>query len=177
MLKDWLIRNLPNRETLRGNLVLRPVAHLLQQRELWVFNRRSVTAAVFVGLFSAFLPVPSQMLVAAIIAVIVRINLPVAVGLVWITNPITIAPMFYFAFRLGAWLMDLDVADLNLELSLTWLLNNWAIIGTPLLLGSLICAWVAGISGYVIAHFIWRNRVIAKWRRRKRRRAFTEKPE
>ena len=61
MLKDRLLKLLPKPETLRENRALKPVAHMLQRKELWQINRRSVASAVFVGLFSAFIPVPAQM--------------------------------------------------------------------------------------------------------------------
>ena len=94
-MKDRLRKLIPSRNKLREFSALRPVAHLLNHPELWHLNRRGVSGAAFVGLFSAFIPVPSQMLLAAIIAIYVRVNLPISVALVWITNPITIPPMIY----------------------------------------------------------------------------------
>ena len=49
MLKDRLLKLLPKPEKLRENRTLKPVAHLLQRKELWQINRRSVSSAVFVG--------------------------------------------------------------------------------------------------------------------------------
>ena len=80
MLKDRLLKLLPKPETLRENRALKPVAHLLQRKELWQVNRRSVASAVFVGLFSAFIPVPSQMLLAAVISIFVRVKLTYICG-------------------------------------------------------------------------------------------------
>ena len=113
MLKDRLLKLLPKPEKLRENRTLKPVAHLLQRKELWQVNRRSVSSAVFVGLFCAFIPVPSQMLLAAIISIFMRANLPLSVALVWITNPITMAPMFYFSYQLGAWLLGSEAPTLK----------------------------------------------------------------
>ena len=48
MLKDRLLKLLPKPEKLRENRTLKPVAHLLQRKELWQVNRRSVSSAVFV---------------------------------------------------------------------------------------------------------------------------------
>jgi hypothetical protein len=171
MLKDRLLKLLPNRETLRENVTLKPVAHLLQRKELWQINRRSVSSAVFVGLFCAFIPVPSQMLLAAIVAIFMRANLPLSVALVWITNPITMAPMFYFSYQLGAWLLGTEATPLEGSLTLTWLFENLAAISGPLLLGSVLCGWMLGTTGYITARIIWRSKVVKKWLLRRKLRA------
>lgn len=170
MLKDRLLKFLPKPERLRENRALKPVAHLLQRKELWQVNRRSVSNAVFVGLFCAFIPVPSQMLLAAIISVFMRANLPISVALVWITNPITIAPMFYFSYRLGAWLLGTTATSLEGSFTLSWLFENLAAISGPLLLGSVLCGWVLGTTGYIAARIIWRSKVMEKWRQRRKLR-------
>ena len=173
-MRDRLRRLIPSRNKLRELSALRPVAHLLNRPELWHLNRRGVSGAAFVGLFSAFIPVPSQMLLAAIIAIYVRVNLPISVALVWITNPITIPPMIYGSYRVGAWVLGIDVAELQVELSLDWVLANFVAMGKPLFVGSVICGLVAGSIGFTASHFIWRNRVMLQWR--KRRRLRTEEP-
>ncbi|MEL0049239.1 MAG: DUF2062 domain-containing protein, partial [Gammaproteobacteria bacterium] len=76
-MRERLRTLVPSREKLREISALRPVAHLLHRSELWHLNRRSVSGAAFVGLFSAFIPLPSQMLLAALIAVVFRVNLPI----------------------------------------------------------------------------------------------------
>lgn len=171
MLKDRLLKLVPNRETLRENRTLKPVAHLLQRKELWQINRRSVPSAVFVGLFCAFIPVPSQMLLAAIVAIFMRANLPLSVALVWITNPITMAPMFYFSYQLGAWLLGTEATPLEGSLTFTWLFENLAAISGPLLLGSVLCGWMLGTTGYITARIIWRSKVMKKWLLRRKLRA------
>ncbi len=169
-MKDRLRKLIPSRHKMREFSALQPVAHLLNRPELWHFNRRGVSGAAFVGLFSAFIPVPSQMLLAAIITIIARVNLPISVALVWITNPITIPPMVYGSYRVGAWVLGIDVAELQVELSLDWVLANFIAIGKPLFIGSVICGLVAGSIGFTTSHFMWRNRVMHQWHKRRRLR-------
>ena len=69
---------------------------------LWHLNRYSASMAFFVGLFVAFMPIPGQVVVAAVLAVLLRCNLPLAVSLVFVTNPLTMAPVFYLAYEIGA---------------------------------------------------------------------------
>jgi uncharacterized protein (DUF2062 family) len=170
-MKDRLRKLIPTRESLRKISALRPVAHLLNRQELWHTNRRAVSGAVFVGLFSAFIPGPSQMLLAALIAIVTRGNLPISVALVWITNPITIPPMFYASYQLGALILDIDTNDFQVEITLDWLFENFMAISEPLLVGAIACGLISGSIGFTAAHFIWRNQVLRRWRKRCQTRA------
>ncbi|MEM7100346.1 MAG: DUF2062 domain-containing protein [Pseudomonadota bacterium] len=166
MPKNRLLSYLPTPAQLRENALLKPVAHLLNNSELWHMNRRSVSGAVFIGLFSAYMPIPVQMVLAALLAIAFRCNLPLSVGLVWITNPLTIPPMFYFSYRLGAWLLDMQLSAGTIDLSFTWIWENLGTIGYPLLFGSFVCGWVCGVTGFVITRVVWRWQVISRWRAR-----------
>ena len=170
MPKRQILRYLPTPAQLRENRLLKPVAHLLHNPELWHLNRRSAAGAVFIGLFSAFIPIPTQMVLAAVLALLFRCNLPISVALVWITNPITIPPMFYFAYRLGAWLLDMQISVGAIDLSIGWIWDNLGTIGYPLLFGSFVCAWVSGVTGFVVTRVVWRLHVIKRWRLRRERR-------
>ena len=170
MPKSRLLSYLPSPSDLRGNPALQPLAHLLHRGEIWHLNRRSVAGAVFIGMFCAFIPVPMQMLVAAAMAIVSRCNLPISVVLVWITNPVTIAPIFYFTYRLGAWLLDMQITTENLEYSFGWVWDNLGTIGYPLIFGSLVCGWVAGVTGFVMTRLLWRLHVVTRWRARRTRR-------
>lgn len=143
---------------------------LLHENNLWHLNRRSVTVAVAIGLFFAFIPIPLQMVVAAVFAIWLKANLPIAVSLVWITNPITFAPVFIFAYQLGHWLLDLPPNDLHFELSLSWLMKEIDRIWKPLLLGSSILAVTASSVGYMTTNILWRMHVIKRWKERRQKR-------
>jgi len=166
MPKKLLLRYLPARDKISESRALRPVSRWLTNPEIWHLHRRSVSGATFIGLFCAFLPIPFQMLIASALAIVSRCNLPVAFALVWITNPLTIPPMFYFAYRLGAWLLGVDVEISHIRLNMEWLRANASTIGYPLVFGSLVCGWVAGVSGFVIVRVLWRFHVISRWRER-----------
>ena len=171
MPKKFLRRYLPDPTEVREHPALRPLGVLLNRPEIWHLHRRSVAGATFIGLFCAFLPIPLQMLLAGVLAVASRCHLPIAIALVWITNPLTVAPIFYFCYRLGAWLLNVELEVQSIELSLDWLLDNLRAIGYPLFVGSLVCGWVAGVTGLVVVRVLWRLHVIRRWRERRSRRA------
>src|SRR5690554_8036200 len=89
---------------------------------------------------------PFQMLAAAFCAIWINANLPLSVALVWISNPLTMPPMFYFNYKLGAWLLDRPVLDFEFELTWHWISHRLVDIGIPLYLGSLIIATLCAKS-------------------------------
>lgn len=121
-------------------------------------------------MFCAFIPLPGQMLIVAVLAIAARCNLPLAVALVWVTNPVTFTPMFLFAYRLGAWLLDMDPVFTELDLSWSSLGASFAALWYPLIVGCLVCGWVSGLTLMVIARVLWRLHIIRRWQRRRERR-------
>lgn len=142
---------------------------------LWHINRYSSAMAFFVGLFVAFIPIPGQMLAAAILALLFRCNLPLSVCLVWVTNPLTMPALFYMAYEVGALLIDVPVTEVKFELSIHWLTHTLENIWEPFLLGCLLCGLFCGSLGYFIVSLSWRWRVSMHWRERKRKRASRER--
>ena len=91
------------------------------------------------GLFSAFVPVPFQMVLGAAGAIIWRVNLPLSVGLVWLTNPVTMPPVFYFAYKVGGWILGTSLNErVSFQVSLHWLMGELTTIWQPFLLGCFV---------------------------------------
>ena len=163
-------RYMPDPTSIREHKSLRFLGTLLHDPNLWHLNRHSVARAMAVGLFAAFLPIPLQMLLAAILAIIVRGNMPIAVSLVWLTNPITMPAVFFCTYQTGAWLMDVPARHLPDELTWEWISGE---------LSTLVAAVLAGIGGDGAgtrrACLLPGDDVLAlvggrQWRRRKKRR-------
>lgn len=163
------------REALSQRWFLRPFRALLNDPALWSSHRRSVLRALALGVFVGCLPLPFHMAIVAVVALFLRVNLVVGVLATWISNPLTITPLFFAAYRLGAWLLDLPVQPFTVELSMDWLLAGLASVWKPLLTGSLVIATGAAISIYLVMDAIWRVSLIYRFRRR-RGRALNPKP-
>ena len=161
----------PSLHRMRDHPRLRFLGSASRRENLWHLNRRSVARAFAIGLFCAFLPVPAQMALAGAAAVLCAANLPLAVVLVWISNPLTIPPLFLFCYLVGAWLLGRDAAPLEeFAWSWSWLADALPTIGLPLLAGSLLVGAVAGAAGYAAVLGYWRWYVVRVWRTRHRRR-------
>jgi hypothetical protein len=171
MPKKFLKRLMPDHRTIREHRHLRFLGTLLHDPNLWHLNRRSASGAVAVGLFIAWVPIPFQMLVAAIGAILFRVNLPLSSALVWITNPLTMPPMFYFAYLVGGWVLGGVSADhIAFELSLQWLTTELVLIWQPFLLGCFIMGTLSAAAGYLTIRGLWRLHLVKYYRTRKLRR-------
>ncbi len=171
MPKKFIRRYMPDHNTVRNHKHLKCFGTLLHDPNLWHLNRRSVSGAFAVGLFCAFIPVPFQMLIAAAVAIFFRVNLPISVGLVWITNPVTIPPMYYFAYKVGAWTLGEAPHEFEFEASSEWLMNELEAIWEPFLLGCLILGVVSALLGYAFIRLAWRLHIVQYLKKRRQRSA------
>jgi uncharacterized protein (DUF2062 family) len=170
MPKKALKKLFPNPKTIQQHPSLQFLGTLLHEPNLWHLNRRSVSRAFLVGIFFAFMPMPFQMVAAVVVGVMVHSNLPISIGLVWISNPITIPPIFYFTYKVGASILEVPTRPFEIELSLDWAMRELGAIWEPLLLGSLICAVIFASIGFVGIRIFWRIHVISSWRQRQQKR-------
>jgi uncharacterized protein (DUF2062 family) len=166
MSRRLIKRYLPDHGKIRDHKHLRFFGKLLHDPHLWHLNRRSVSGACAVGLFSAFVPIPFQMALAAGIAMVVRVNLPIAASLVWITNPVTMPPIFYIAYKIGAWILREPERKFSFELSFEWLANGLHTVWQPFLLGCFVLGTLSAATGYALARRLWRWRVVVDWQAR-----------
>ena len=136
-MKKFFKKYTPDRDTVKSNKMLNFLGSSLFHEELWKFNRISFCRATAIGVFLGWMPMLFQMIPAAYFAVVFRANLPLSVAGVWISNPITMPPMMYFAYLVGNWLLNLDPQYKVFELTMDWIESAWGNIWEPLLIGSL----------------------------------------
>jgi uncharacterized protein (DUF2062 family) len=171
---------LPSHESIRGNRHLSFLGSGLHHPNLWHLNRRSVAGGVAIGMLCGMIPGPIQMVSAAVLAVLLRVNLPVAAAATWYVNPFTIVPLYYLAYRVGA-LVTGDAsgpsAEPNIELTLgnigQWVprLTDWiGRMGKPFVLGLFLLGTALSAGSYAAVRGAWRISVITAWRRRRRKR-------
>lgn len=171
MPKRLIRRYLPTPRDLRAYASLRfALGDRLHDPDVWHLNRRSASGAVAIGLFVAWVPLPVQMVLAALLALLLRFNLPVSVIVVWVSNPLTMGPMYWFAWRLGAWLLEAPPAEVAFEPTFAWLTAEVGRIWQPLGLGCLLLGLASAGIGYAAVRLSWRYHVIRTLLARRRRR-------
>ena len=169
MPKDLIKRYLPDPEKIKEIKALHFLGDVLHEPNLWHINRRSITRACLIGVFWAFIPMPFQMVAAALFAIWLNSNLPLSVALVWISNPLTMPPIFYFNYRVGAWVLHRPPLPFDFELSWKWVSERLVNVGIPLYFGSVLCGLVFGLAAYFIIQYLWRRKIRRDWRRRQQR--------
>lgn len=149
---------------------------LFKDPNLFHINRASISTSFFIGIFCAFLPIPGQTIVAALLALMFRTNLPVAMVLIWVSNPLTFTPIFLFSYGVGALLLGQELATFSIELSWDWAISQGQAIWLPLLTGSLLCGLVSGGIAYLVIRYLWRWKVIKNWEARNKKRLERNQP-
>ena len=89
----------PAPSALQQRWFLRLFGDRIADPRLWALHRRAVTCAFGAGLAICFIPLPVHMLVAGVIAVAWRLNIPAIYGTILLVNPLTAVPVYYLAYR------------------------------------------------------------------------------
>lgn len=175
-MRKHLRKFLPDHEAVRANRWLAPFENTLLHPRLWHLNRHSAAGAFAVGLFCGLIPGPFQMLCAAILCVVLRVNLPLALVTTFYTNPLTIVPLYFVAYELGR--LALGGANGQFVAPPEWGTNgltdwigalaDWMIgLGRPLALGLVLLASLLAALGYLAVRVAYRYYLVRAWHRRR----------
>lgn len=178
-MRKFFRRHLPSHDTIREHRWVRPFGAWLHHPNLWHLHRRSVAGGVAIGLFCGLIPGPLQMISAALMAIVFRVNLPVAMFTTLYTNPLTILPLYVVAYEYGALLVGHaggTPAGLRNLPELHW--NDWftvlphwfASLGRPFAIGLPLLAITLAVLGYIAVRVLWRLGVVWEWKRRAAKR-------
>jgi uncharacterized protein (DUF2062 family) len=174
-MRNFFRKRLPDHESILNQRWLSPVRHWLRHPNLWHLHRRSVAGGVSIGLFCGLIPGPLQMISAALMSVLFRVNLPVAVFTTLYTNPFTIVPLYVVAFEIGVWVSGSDNSlaipafpELHWQDGLYQIWEWLMAMGKPLLIGLPLLAIGLALIGYITVRLFWRFYVLWKWHRRRK---------
>lgn len=178
MPKKTLRRFMPDPHFIRNHKHLQFLGRALHDPNLFHLNRRSASGAMAVGLFWAFIPMPFQMAPAALCALLLRVNLPISIALVWLTNPLTMGPIFYMCYKVGALLLGHNVSEQDGSL-FVWsgvadFLDLLGSVGLPLIVGSILVGTISSLVGWAGMRLLWRYSVVQHLRRRQLTRTHSD---
>ncbi len=152
----------PKYKDIKKAWYLRPFKALILDPSLWATHRKAVVPAVALGIFVAFIPLPIHPLLAAGGAILMRVNLPVALVAVWINNPLTIAPIYYSGYVLGSFLLGLSPPQTT-DWQVLIVEGLWPMVTGLLFMGSLL-AFLA----YFGLNAFWRWSIGVRFKQRRK---------
>ena len=161
-------RYIPHKESIASNSIIRLFDEYLHDPNIWHIHRRSSSGGAAIGVFCAFIPIPIQTLSAAALAILFRMNLPIAILFSFLANPITVPFIFFYSYKLGSILLGLEENQITniipenttiIEWFNTIFLNIWE----PLLIGCLILGLISSSITYFLIRLIWRIGAVVKW--------------
>ena len=131
----------------------------------------SVALGTAIGMFIGMTPtVGTQMIIVLIVAFLTRslfsFNKIAAVLTVYVTNPLTIIPIYWFNYKVGTWFIPSDVsyddfvAIVQFDSHEKWSARAMSLIadlGAPLLVGCLLVAIVSSVVTYPTMRWLLRR--------------------
>lgn len=135
-------------------------------REHLSVNRKAVTRGLLIGIFIGFIPMPFQMLVVIFMGIFVIFNVPLAISMVWLSNPFTMPFMYYLEYVTGNFILGRPL--LQVELTMQWFHQNIDKIFLPLYVGTLFYSVTVSLSVYYIVNWLWIHSVRSEKKSQKR---------
>jgi len=166
MPRRWLKRFLPQRHTVDERWFLRPFRALLHDPALWALHRRNVLRATAVGIICAFVPIPGQSALAGLLALYFRVNVPVALLASLVSNPVTVGPLYYGAYRIGLVILG---DHPSAEAPTVPPASSWSQLGdvvAPLLIGCALLAALSAAIAWLLINWLWVSAIRRQLRRR-----------
>jgi uncharacterized protein len=161
-LRRW---RLPSAEEVQSYRSLRWLGPLLRRPWLWHLDRPNVARGAAIGVFFGFLIPVLQILFAALFAIALRGNLPVAAVATLVSNPFTYAPIGVLAYHTGSALLGQPISPAEaaaIERSgddAPLAPESWAervvALGKPLMLGLAVFALTGAVVAWVAVTSLW----------------------
>ena len=136
-------------------------------REYLSVNRKSITRGLAIGIFWGFIPMPMQMLAVVATTPLTKFNVPIAIAMVLLSNPITMPFMYYMEYLTGTFLLGYE--SLHVELSIEWFSSNFEDIFIPLYTGTLFYSIVVSATVYYGVNWLWIKSVRKEKRHQKQK--------
>jgi len=136
-------------------------------REYLSVNRKSITRGLLVGIFWGFIPMPMQMLAVVFTTPFFRFNVPIALTMVWLSNPLTMPIMYYMEYITGTFILSME--QLHVEMSIPWFKTHLDDIFIPLYVGTFFYAIIISSLIYFLTNWLWIKSVHKAKRHQKRK--------
>lgn len=154
---------------------LRRLRPWLDRHDVFSFTREPLARGVAIGMLCGLIPGPLQVLGSLGLCAWLRGNAIAAVIATAYTNPLTIAPLYWLAFQIGAFLlpghqtMPPFVAPEGGMSAWAVGVGEWMVaLGWPLLVGLPVLAGLLAANAYLLVQIFYLTPVIRRARRMRR---------
>jgi len=145
------LRHLPRAKHIRGTWIHRIFGDRLFANELWHPTGQKFALGMAIGAFFALMPLPVQMIAAALSGFFLRANIPAAIAGTWISNPFTFPFCVYFQYRLGCMLTGRE----PIHFKDPELLASLSSAPMPFLVGIVPAALLLAATTYPVTLVLW----------------------
>ena len=165
MPRKKLKKILPNHDKIKKQKALQIFGDFFHKNKIWSLSRKKVVAGVFIGVFVSFIPMPFQMVLSSLLAIIFNANLPISFALIFISNPLTMPFLYYIAYEFGLILLN---KPHTVEFNFESMYDNFDVIAAALYTGSLTMGLICSIICAFLVNYFWIHSV-----RKTRRNGFS----
>lgn len=168
MLHGWFrrsvfktIRFLKHPRKLRDRPIMRWFARHFLDKRVWRPTQHTLSGGMAVGMFITLQLLPIQMPTATILAAIFRVNIPIAIIMCWVSNPVTMAVLVPLEYKVGKWALALMTkvpstpfpTKFPNDMAEMWLaLREHAPV---MLFGGVLMGAVLAPLSYVLSYAVW----------------------
>ncbi|MDX9702104.1 MAG: DUF2062 domain-containing protein [Candidatus Auribacterota bacterium] len=156
--KFWRKRQLFIKRDLKKTRLFKILGHRIFSKMLWKIDKSAIAGGLSLGLFIAFMPTLGfQMILAALGAILLKVNLPIALVACWVTNPLTVIPIYTAEWRLGKLILE-DFTAIRVVFDLYAVEGRTVKIimhGLYLWTGSLVFSLASALTANVAVRTLW----------------------
>lgn len=127
-------------------------------KDFFSTRRKFILRGSILGLSIAFIPMPMQMLAVLLFMPIFRFNMPIAIAMCWITNPLTMPFIYMIEYNVGSFILGTSIE--NIQFDLDWISNNFFTIFLPLYTGAIFLSTISSTIAYFTINYLWKKSII-----------------
>ena len=138
-------------------------------RSYFNINRKMISRGVFIGLFWGFIPMPFQMVAVIAMTPLFRFNVPIAIAMVWLSNPFTMPFMYYMEYLTGNFILGREAIS-NVTMTVEWFFGHMDDIFIPLYVGTAFYSTIVSGLIAIAINWLWVHSVNSENSQRKHKR-------
>jgi uncharacterized protein (DUF2062 family) len=134
--------------------------HFLDKR-VWKPTQHTMAGGIGIGTFITLQLLPIQMPTATLLCALFRVNIPIALVLCWVSNPVTVPFLAALEYQIGKWFLSfytsVPATPFPDHLPESFV-EVWVVLrehAPVMLIGGLVLGAICGVIGYIASWGVW----------------------